>query len=166
MEDFSFDSLDKKVLKKKTLSKMESCLSPRQKIEGTETVRKRIIYLPLHLWRKWVESREEDLYRWEKDSRVVDTGKLLLCSNQYENIKMTLFMDPQKLLRQRQYHREKTSTEWGGIPLPPRVAGKWVVTDSTRTNKINKGVSKHKLNVWFHRSPKPFIANQRTECSW
>lgn len=101
---------------KKTLSKMESCLSPRQKIEGTETVRKRIIYLPLHLWRKWVESREEDLYRWEKDSRVVDTGKLLLCSNQYENIKMTLFMDPQKLLRQRQYHREKTSTEWGGNP--------------------------------------------------
>lgn len=46
---------------KKTLSKMESCLSPRQKIEATETVRKRVIYLPLHLWRKWVESREEDL---------------------------------------------------------------------------------------------------------
>lgn len=47
MEDFSFDSLDKK--EKKTLNKMESCLSPRQKIEGTETIRKSVIYLPLHL---------------------------------------------------------------------------------------------------------------------
>lgn len=144
---------------------MESCLSPRQKIEGTETVRKRVIYLPLHLWRKWVESREEDLYRWEKDSRVVDSGKLLLCSNQYGTIKVTLFMGPQELLRQRRYHREKTTTEWEWIPLTPRVAGKWVVTDSTRSNKINKGISKHKQNVWLHSSPKSSIANQRTKCS-
>lgn len=74
-------------------------------------------------------------------------------------------MDPQKLLRQRQYHREKTSTDWEWIPLTQRAAGKWVVTDSTRANKIIKGISKHKRNVWFHSSPKSFIANQRTKYS-
>lgn len=139
---------------KNTLSKMESCLSPRQKIEGTETARKRVIYLPLHLWRMWVEIREEDFYRWEKDLRVVDTGKLLLCLDQYENIKVTLFKDPQNCLG-KSVHGKKTSTEWEWIPLTQRACGKWVATDITRSNKISKVINNHKQNVWFHSSLKP-----------
>lgn len=59
-----------------------------------------------------MESREEDLDRWEKDLRVVDTGKFLLCLDQYGNIKVAFFMDLQKLPKQRQYHPEKTTAEW------------------------------------------------------